>query len=325
MLAVVVRSFGGPEVVEVVDVPVPVPGPGQVRVRVSAAAVNPVDFATRSGALHAAGLVPAGTVGLGWDVAGVVDAVGVGLRPPSRSSHGGPTVPGVPFAVGDVVVGLRDRLPTLGTQAEFVVLDAAAVALAPRSVSAAAASTLPLGGLTAWQALDLLDVPAGGSVLVTGAGGSVGGFAVQLAVARGLRVVALASDEELVRSYGASWFVPRGADVGAAVRDLVPGGVDGVVDAAALGVAALDAVRGGGSFVAVLGSATPVALRGTRVSNVWIRADGGQLAALAAMVDAGTVRLPEPEAWALADVAKAHDGVRRRVVLVPPAGGAGRA
>jgi NADPH:quinone reductase-like Zn-dependent oxidoreductase len=309
MLAVLVRSFGGPEVVEVADVPVPVPGVGQVRVRVGAAAVNPVDFATRSGALHAAGLMPARVVGLGWDVAGVVDAVG----------------DDVPFAVGDVVVGLRDRLPTLGTQAEFVVLDASAVALAPRSVSVEAAGTLPLGGLTAWQALDLLDLPVGASVLVTGAGGSVGGFAVQLAAARGLRVVALASDEGLVRSYGASWVVPRGTDVGAAVRELVPGGVDGVVDAAALGVEALDAVRGGGAFVAVLGSATPVALRGIRVANVWIRADGAQLAALVDLVDAGVVRVVEPETLPLVDAAKAHDGVRRRVVLVPPAAGGARA
>ncbi|CAL9378183.1 2-haloacrylate reductase [Actinosynnema sp. ALI-1.44] len=303
MLAVIVRSFGGPEVVEVADVPVPVPGPGQVRIRVVAAAVNPVDFATRSGALHAAGLMPAGTVGLGWDVAGVVDAVGAG----------------VPFAVGAEVIGLRDRLPTLGAQAEFVVLDASAVAQAPGTVSLAAASTVPLGGLTALQALDLLGVPAGGSVLVTGAGGSVGGFAVQLAVARGLRVVALASDEARVREYGATWVVPRGADVGAAVRAVVPGGVDGVVDAAALGVEALDAVRGGGSFVAVLGSATPVALRGVRVSNVWIRADGRQLASLVGMVDAGALRVTEPETWPLAEAARAHDGVRRRLVLVPPA------
>ncbi|MEJ2856111.1 MULTISPECIES: NADP-dependent oxidoreductase [unclassified Saccharothrix] len=306
MLAVIVRSFG---VVEVVDVPVPVPGVGQVRVRVCAAAVNPVDFATRSGALHAAGLVSAPVVGLGWDVAGVVDAVG----------------DGVAFAVGDVVVGLRDRLPTLGAQAEFVVLDASAVARAPRSVSLEAAATLPLGGLTAWQALDLLDLPVGASVLVTGAGGSVGGFAVQLAVARGLRVVALAADAELVRSYGATWVVPRGVDVGAAVREVVPGGVDGVVDAAALGVEALDAVRGGGAFVAVLGSATPVGLRGIRVANVWIRADGEQLAALVDLVDDGTVRLVEPETVPLAEVAEVHDGVRRRVVLVPPAAGGGRA
>ncbi len=240
MRAVIVRSFGGPEVLEVAEVAVPEPGPGLVRIRVSAAAVNPVDVATRSGALHAAGPLPARpVVGIGWDVAGVVD------------------VAGGPFAVGDEVVGLRDRLPLpLGAQAEYLVLDASVVARAPRTVSLVEASTLPLNGLTAWQALDLLAVPPGGTVLVTGAGGAVGGFAVQLAVARGLRVVALAGDEELARSFGASWFVPRGvADLGGAVRALVPGGVDGVVDAAVLGVEALDAVRGGGSFVSVQGRA----------------------------------------------------------------------
>ena len=309
MRAVVVRAFGGPEVLEIADVPSPAAGEGQVRIRVEAATVNPVDLATRSGGLTQAGLVPArDVIGLGWDVAGVVEESGA-----------------AGFAPGDRVVGLSDRLDVpLGPQADQVVLDADAVALAPAGVSSAEAATLPLGGLTAVQSLDLLDLSAGQTLLVTGAAGAVGGFAVELAAVRGLRVVAVAgaADEPLVRELGATWFVPRTARLGEAVRALVPGGVDGALDAAVLGVAALDAVRSGGSFVAVVGGGEPVPLRGTRVVNQWIRADGARLADLVALVEAGSLTLRVAETLPLDQVAMAHErlakgGLRGRLVLTP--------
>ncbi|MFI6514424.1 NADP-dependent oxidoreductase [Spirillospora sp. NPDC050679] len=314
MRAVVVRSFGGPEALEPAEVPEPVPGPGQVRIRVAAAAVNPVDALTRAGALAEAGLLPAGSraeFGIGWDVAGTVDAVGEGVAR---------------FAAGDEVIGVRDRLDApLGTYAEAVVLDAAAVAAAPRSVDAAHAATLPLNGLTALRALDLLDLRAGATVLVTGAAGALGGYAVELAALRGLRVVAQAGadDEEAVRRLGAELFVPRGEHVGDAVRGLVPGGADGAVDAAMLGAAALDAVRNGGSFVAVnAGPSVPPPLRGTRVHNVWISADAGRLAELSALVDAGRLTTRVARTLPLEKAAEAHrllaeGGLRGRLVLVP--------
>ncbi|WP_079032277.1 alcohol dehydrogenase catalytic domain-containing protein [Streptomyces specialis] len=156
MRAVVVRGFGGPEVLETVEVPVPEPGPGQVRIRVEAAAVNPVDVATRSGFMVEAGLMaPREVTGIGWDVAGTIDAVGPGV-----DGH----------AAGDRVIGLRDRLDLpLGTYAEYVVLDTTAVAPAPAGLTAVEAATLPLNGLTAWQSLDHLrglGVDAGDTVLV---------------------------------------------------------------------------------------------------------------------------------------------------------------
>jgi NADPH:quinone reductase-like Zn-dependent oxidoreductase len=268
MRTVQIRSLGGPEVLEIAEVPVPEVGQGQVRILVEAAAVNPVDLATRAGVLATAGLMTGGDrTGIGWDVAGVVDETGTDA-----------------FAVGDRVIGLSDRLDVpVGAQAELVVLDADAVAVAPPDLDAAAAATLPLNGSTAAQALDLLDLEPGQSVLVTGAAGAVGGFAVELAAARGLRVVATAGDgdEELVRRLGADVFVPRSAPLSATVREAVPGGVAGALDAAILGVPALDAVRGGGAFVAVVSGAAPPPLRGIRVTNVWVRADGTQLAALA--------------------------------------------
>ncbi len=284
----------------------PEPGTGQVRIRVTAAAVNPVDVQTRSGALTAAGLLPEREViGIGWDVAGIVEALG-------------PEVVG--FQLGDAVIGLSDRLAlSLKTQAEYVVLDADAVAAVPAGTDLVAAATLPLGGLTAAQALDTTGAKPGDTLLVTGAAGAVGGYTVQLAALAGVRVIAVAGadDEELVRDLGADLFVPRTADLPAAVRGLVPGGVHAAVDAASVGMPALDAVRGGGSLVSVLGNA-PTPLRGIRVGNVWIRADGPRLAKLAA---AG-LRPRVADVLPLDKVAEAHrrlaaGGLRGRLVLVP--------
>jgi NADPH:quinone reductase len=219
--AVIVRRYGGPDALEIADVPAPQPGTGQVRVRVRAAPVNPVDIATRSGWLAEHGLMAAcGDVGIGWDLAGVIDAVGPGTDQ---------------FKAGDAVIGMRDLLTApVGAQAEQVVLDSDAVAPAPRSVPAAEASTIPLNGLTAVQALDLLALRAGQWLLVTGAAGALGGFALELAALRGLRTVAVAAprDEELVRSLGADEFVARTQGLGEAVRRVVPAGVDGALDAA---------------------------------------------------------------------------------------------
>ncbi|MGW5749057.1 NADP-dependent oxidoreductase [Amycolatopsis sp. NPDC003861] len=307
MRAMVIRRFGGSEVLEFAEVPVPEPGPGQVRIRVAAAAVNPVDLATRSGVLSAAGVVPPREVlGLGWDVAGEIDDPG-----------------DTAFRAGDAVIGLRDRIATpLGAYAERIVLDASAVAPAPAGVSPAEAATLPLNALTAAQALDLVGTT--GTVLVTGAAGAVGGYAVALAHARKLRVVAVASeaDEAQVRAAGADEFVPRGPSPADRVRAVVPGGVDAALDPALLGLDALDAVRGGGEFVAFAAGAAPIPLRGIRVRTVWIRADGDRLAELARLAENGTLPLRVAGVLPLAEAAAAHErlaagGLRGRLVLTP--------
>ncbi|MFI0899635.1 NADP-dependent oxidoreductase [Streptomyces sp. NPDC020983] len=309
--AVVVREFGGPEALEVVEQPLPEPGPGQVRIAVEAAAVNPVDLLTRAGGTVAVGFTaPRAQYGIGWDVAGRVDAVGAGAG----------------FAVGDRVIGCIDRLDlTTGGYAEHVVLDAAAVGRAPRDATPAEAATIPLNALTADQALDLLGLPAGSTLLVTGAAGGVGGFAVELAVLRGLRVAALAGadDEKLVRQLGATHFIPRDVpNVGDAVRAWAPGGADGVLDTAGLREAALEALRGGGAFVAFGHGADPVPRRGTRVANVWIRADGRRLTEFSALADAGRISLRVAATYPLAEAPAAHarlaaGGVRGRLVLLP--------
>ncbi|GAA3921028.1 zinc-binding dehydrogenase [Actinoplanes auranticolor] len=281
-----------------------------MRLRVAAAAVNRIDLSTRTGAMTRAGLLPpAGRIGLGWDVAGVIDETGPGVRR---------------RAPGDTVVGLRDVLSAGGAQAEWVVLDESATAPAPRSVTLPEAATLPLIGLTADRALSLTGLRAGQTLLVTGAAGGVGGLLLQLAALRGIRTVAVAdeTDEKAVRDRGADEFVVRTDRLGAAVRDVVPGGVDAVVDAAVVGITAHEALRGAGVFVTLVAPFAPPPLRATRVVVQEVDADGGRLTELAALVDAGLLTLTVAEEYPLAGVARAHDrlaagGLRGRLVLVP--------
>ncbi|MEV3909207.1 NADP-dependent oxidoreductase [Streptomyces canus] len=295
MRAAVVRTFGGPEAVEVVESELPEPGARQVRIKVAGAALNPVDLGVRAGFFGGAGK----PVGLGWDVAGTVDAVGVA------------TV----WSVGDEVVALQAGVAkTLGTHAEYVVVDTDAVAKAPVTVDAVHAATLPLNALTAVQALDLLELTEGQSLLVTGAAGAVGGFAVQLAARQGVSVTGLAreGDEEFVRSLGAAEFTTT----------VAAGTFDAVLDAAVLGEAALERVRDGGAYVGVRPGAHPGSVRRVRTTAVAVSADGARLAELVGLVDEGALTLRVAETYALDSVFKAHarleeGGVRGRLVLVP--------
>ncbi|MFF5895421.1 NADP-dependent oxidoreductase [Streptomyces argenteolus] len=297
MRAVVVKTFGGPDAVELVETAVPEPGPGQVRIKVAAAAVNPVDAAYREGILVP--LPEDGLLGLGWDVAGTVDAVGAGA----------------PYAVGAEVVALAYGPAPVKTHADHVVVDGSAVAAAPASVDAAHASTVPLNTLTAAQALDLLDLAPGSTLLVTGAAGAVGGYAVQLAHQAGITVAgaAGAADEELVRSFGADRFVERGA---------AAGGFDAVLDAAVIGADALARVKDGGQYVGVIPHAAPASVRGVRVQVVEVAADGNRLAELVKLVDQGVLSPRVAHTYPLERAAEAHarlaeGGVRGRLVLVP--------
>lgn len=299
MRAVVVKAFGGPETAELVEAALPEPGPGQVRIKVAAAAVNPVDLAYRAGVL-----VPMpedGQLGLGWDVAGTVDAVGAGAG----------------FTAEAEVVALAAGPAATKTHAEYVVVDGSAVAPAPASVDAAHAATVPLNTLTADQALDLLEAGPGSTLLVTGAAGAVGGYAVQLAHRAGFTVVAVAGagDEELVRSFGADRFVGRDEPAG-------PGPVDAVLDAAVIGAEALAYVRDGGEYIGVIPPAAPAPERGIRVRAVAVTADGKRLAELVELVDKGVLTPRVARSYPLEQAAEAHalaakSGVRGRIVLVP--------
>ena len=310
MKSIIVRQPGDPNVLEIVDLPLPEPGPHQVRIKIAAASLNPIDLSARAGRLTAAGLMPPmPQYGLGWDVAGHVDAIGSGT---------------VRFQPADAVIGLRDLLFAGGTHAEYVVLDESAVAPAPTSVPLTDAATLPLNGLTADRALDLAGLAPGQTLLVTGASGGVGGFALQLAAIRGLRTVALARphDADRVRALGASEVITSSDDLGAAVRRIVAGGVDAVIDAAILGITAHQALRGAGTFVALVAPFAPPPIRGTRVVVQEVFADGNRLTELSKLVDDGALTLRVARAFPLDQAREAHElletgGVGGRIILTP--------
>jgi NADPH2:quinone reductase len=305
--AVVFNAFGDPSVLSVQDLPLPTLGPGQVLIRVEAAAVNPADLAARAGSFGPA--LPPKTYVTGWDVVGIVVETA-------------PDVTGV--ELGEAVVGMSDWLIThTGTHAEHVALDAAAIAPAPTTVPSVEAATLPVNALTAVQALDLLDLTPGSTLAVIGAGGAVGGYAVELAKLRGLDVIGVASEQDrrfLTRLRAT--FALRGDDPAAAVRAVAPDGVDGLLDTASLGVPALGAVRDGGAYVGVIRPAEPPAERGIRVDTVSVHSDGEALHDLVDLVDDDLLTLRVADTFPFEEAAAAHavlsrPGARGRPVLLP--------
>jgi NADPH:quinone reductase-like Zn-dependent oxidoreductase len=223
----VVRTPGGPDSIEIIDVPAVAPGPGQVLVKIAGAAVNPVDLAVAAGVFHGLGLIhqPDHT-GLGWEFAGTVIAAG----------------PGVDVPLGTRVAGLVagfDR--DFGTYAEQLVVPASDSAPVPDGLDLTTAATVPLNGLAAAQLVDLLGDGGGQSLLVTGAAGAVGGYVIPLAQDRGWRTTGLAraTDEKFVRGLGADF-----------TTEATPGW-DAVADGAVLQERGVALVRDGGLFVGV--------------------------------------------------------------------------
>ncbi len=179
------------------------------------------------------------------DVAGVLEEVGPGTETPLR--------------VGDAVMAIVVPRGTQGAYAEQVVVPAESVAAAPRDASHTEASTLPMNGLTARLALDTLGLPSGSVIAVTGAAGAMGGYAVQLAKADGLTVVADAAtkDQELVADLGADVVLARGEGFADRVRERFPDGVDGAIDGAMLHAAVAPAVRDDGTVITIRGYDEP--------------------------------------------------------------------
>jgi NADPH:quinone reductase-like Zn-dependent oxidoreductase len=310
MRAVAFRSFGGPEVLEVLDLPQREPGPGEVRIKVTAATVNPTDIGFRSGRQSAqlGGLEPPYIPGM--ELGGVVDAAG----------------PGSQWQPGDRVMAIViPRRPEGGAMAESVVVPSDSVARVPADSSLEEAATLPMNGLTVRLALDLLDLKPGQTLAVTGAAGAVGGYAVELGVAQGLRVIAVASpqDEPLLKKLGAEAVVPRGDGAAEGIRKLVPGGVDGLIDAAVIGAPILPAIRDGGGLAAVRGfegeSERGIKVHLVRVSDY--ARNQAALAALGGLVEQGKLTLRVAETFPPERAADAHrklaaGGVRGRLVVV---------
>ena len=308
--AVGVKSYGGPEALEVVEVPVQQLGPGQVRVHARATAVSPTDTVIRSGAASSTGL-PANVVDVpGMDVAGVLAEIGPGVE--------------TELSVGDRVVAVVVPKDDHGAYRTDIVLPAASVVAAPVNHDDFASSTLPMNGLTAWLTLEKLGLKPGQVLAVTGAAGTYGGYVVQLAKHRGLHVVADASepDEETVRAFGADEVVRRGDDVAERIRALHPDGVDGLADGAVQGEQILSAVKDDGRVVTVRGWKAD-GPRSITVRPVWV-AFGAErpeaLSELVSLADEGVLSLRVADVVPSAEASTAHarleaGGLRGRIVI----------
>lgn len=301
-------SYGGPEVLGVVDLPDLEPGDAEIRIRVAAATVNPADTLFRSGGL-AAVVTGEPPYVAGLELAGTVDAVG----------------PGAHWRPGDRVAAMTRFIPDgRGAHAELVVVHEESAAAIPDGMGMVEAATIPMNGLTVRLALDRLALAPGDSVAISGGAGAVGGYATQMAAAEGLRVIAVASpaDEELVRGLGAEAFVPRGPEAAAGIRELVAAGADGLIDAANVGGALLPAVRDGGRVVAVRAfDGEPV--RGITVELISVRTylrEPVKLRSLMELAGAGGLTTRVAATYPLSQAAAAHrrleaGGVRGRLVL----------
>jgi NADPH:quinone reductase-like Zn-dependent oxidoreductase len=308
--AVKVLEFGGPHVLTVVEAPDPVAGAGEVRIRVMARTVNATDTMRRSGASMWHPEPPPGPFSLGMEAAGVVDQVGAG----------------VDLKVGDQVMALIEPTWDSGAYDELVVVPAHMATRTPSNVDLKHAATLPLNGLTALFGLELLDLPSGSTVAVTGAAGAVGGYTIELAKARGHRVIADAapSDESLVRDLGADAVVPRGPQVAAAIRAIEPSGVLGLADCSLQYSEVIPAVADGGA-IALMRPTDLTAPRGIRAIPVYTagiaRERVDALPTLREYVERGQLTPRIAAEFPLEQAAAAHQmleqgGVRGRIVLL---------
>ncbi|WP_380284678.1 NADP-dependent oxidoreductase [Kitasatospora purpeofusca] len=292
MRAVVQKSFGGPEVLELVETERPTPLGGEVLVRVHASGVNPVDAAVRSGAFPLLGEPP---FGIGWDISGVVEQAGPGAR----------------FKAGDEVFGLPFFPRAATGYAEYVAVPSRQVARKPASLDHVQAAALPLAALTAWQGLvDAARLAEGQRVLIHRAAGGVGHLAVQIAKARGAHVTALASEPKhaFLRSLGADEVLDH-REEGFLER---VGQVDVVFDSSSQGTASLAVLPEGGVLVSIMEHwntelAAEVEAAGRRFAGISVEPDYASLEAIARLVDEGRIRPHIARTFPLEEAGQAHE------------------
>ncbi|MGK4583692.1 NADP-dependent oxidoreductase [Kitasatospora sp. HPMI-4] len=291
MKAIAIRRYGGPEVVEYTELPDPKVGPDSVLVRVRAAGVNPVDWKIREGYLDGMMDVHFPLI-MGWDLAGVVQAVGGAVTE---------------FRPGDEVIGyVRKDWVEHGTYAELVSAPVRTLARKPAALDWAQAGGLPLAGLTAYQSLvEAARLRSGETVLIHAAAGGVGSLAVQIAKALGARVIGTASERNhaYLRGLGAEP-VTYGEGLADRVRALAPDGVDAAVDLVggpAVAVS-LELVADPGRVASIADYG--VAAKGGRY--VFARPDAADLTELAALADAGKLTVPVASTFPLAQAASAQ-------------------
>ncbi|WP_432719934.1 NADP-dependent oxidoreductase [Jeongeupia wiesaeckerbachi] len=293
MKAIRIHRYGGPEVLQLDDVPVPVAGDDELLVRVKAAGVNPADWKIREGRL-ADRLAHTLPLTLGWDVAGVVEAVGASVTD---------------FKPGDAIYALPD-VSRNGCYAEYVVMRASDAAHKPPTVSFVEAAGVPVSALTAWKALfDEAGLQAGQRVLIHAGAGGVGGFGIQLAKHAGAHVIATASTENfaLLRLLGADDvvdytrenFIVRAPDVDV-VFDTIGGDTQDRSWAC---------LKPGGVLVSVVSEPDVETAQQHRARGalVVVRPDGPRLAELARLIDAGIVTVVIDDVYPLDAAREAHE------------------
>lgn len=293
MQAVRFHSYGGSEVLVLEEVARPQAGAGEVLIRVLAAGINPLDWKVRAGHVkewlpHRLPLIP------GWDVSGVVEAVGPGVTA---------------FRIGDAVYGMLDFLRD-GAYAEYVAAGTLNLASKPNSIDHIHSGAVPLAALTAWQSLfELADLKFGQTVLIHAAAGGVGHFAVQFARWKGAKVVGTASagNESFVRDLGADEVIDyRTTRFEEAVQDtdVVLDTIGGDTQQRSWRV-----LKKGGILVATLGISSPEAGRqvGVRGEGVRVHPDAAQLSQIAALIDAGNLNPAVTTILPLAEAARANE------------------
>ena len=290
MRAFAVDAFGQPGSIH--ELPEPEPAENEVRVRVAAASINPFDNAVLLGYLkdrmeHRFPLIPCG------DLAGIIDALGAGVDG---------------FAVGDAVFGVTGKMVFgVGTLAEFTTASTGTIAKRPATVSEVEAAALPLAGVSALQSVEAVAPKPGDVVVIVGASGGIGSYAVQLAAATGARVVGVTSQAKTgyVKSLGASEVIDRtSGDVADALKAKHPDGVAAVIDTGsdAAGLARLsEAVRKGGTVTSMKGAAAieELAKRGIKGVNVQTQVTKERLDHLARLTADGELKAPHIETFPL--------------------------
>ena len=305
MIAVTVTTPSGPDSIEVLELPDPAPAAGEVLVATEAATLNPADAGVVSGALTQR--FPAGSRPPyipGWDLAGTVTAVGEGVDS---------------ALIGRQVLGYSQWFAAAhGTQAGLVALPLDQVAAASRALPSHELTTFGLNGLTAMHLVQSADDAA--TVLVTGAAGGVGKLAVELALHAGKTVVASAAekDRDELLSTGALFVARDVPDLGAAVRELVPGGVDAALNAVPGAAIGLEAVRDGGRYRSV--SLIPESERNIDVARAGVHVDGPGLAEIVALAESAAITTLVAQTFPVTHATEAYralgEGAGRRGKLV---------
>jgi NADPH:quinone reductase-like Zn-dependent oxidoreductase len=276
MKAIRIHEYGGPQVLKYEDAPLPEPAQGEVLVRIHAAGVNPVDWKVREGYLkqfipHKLPLVP------GWDLSGTVERPGPGVNE---------------FVAGDAVYG-RANMMRDGTYAEYAVVAESDLAKKPSSLDHIHSAAVPLAALTAWHALideTMMNLSAGQTVLIHGAAGGVGSFAVQIAKWRGAKVIATGSagSREFLEQLGADTVI----DYGKERFEEIARNVDGVLDPLGGETQARSwkTLKRGGALVSLVGPPAAADAQAHGVRGIAVMMSPNRLGEIARLIDQGRIR-----------------------------------